>query len=326
MLTNKPYILVIRQLGGIGDCLSLSTVARGLREKYPNHLIKLVTSNIYLAGSLLDIAEHNPFWSEIIVIEPYEMTTENTKRVWGKWFSQNTPNIEDELLWKKADQAICLNTACVEYEWPALETPEGITKPRYQIWCEAAGVVPSSYSPIYEITKQEMKEAKNYAKRHWKNKTVIGVGLAAYDKKRAWGIDKLTQLCNQLYERGLHPVTIDPTCTIPGIEGLINKRIRYLMPLIAQMQAFISVDTGTLHMAGTVGTPVVGIFGPTDFKMRTANYYGSFIDSRKIISCAPCWYKYPCLQDNFEYKPYECLNRVSINAVIEETLRLINMV
>ena len=87
------------------------------------------------------------------------------------------------------------------------------------------------------------------------------------------------------------------------------------------MKCVVTVDSGILHMSGVVGTPVIGIFGPTDYQMRTAYYRGSYTDSRKLIDCAPCWYNYPCLGKDFEHKPFECLNRVSVDCVVEETLR-----
>jgi ADP-heptose:LPS heptosyltransferase len=317
---RKPYILVLRQLGGIGDFLALSPVSRGLQETYPDHDIKLVTASVYLGGALTDIASHNPLWDEVILVEPNEMTDQQTKDVWGRYYG-SSPNIENELFWKMADKTIGLNCACVQYEWPAQETPEGIQKPRYQVWCEAAGVVPSSYAPIYVIKKDERKYAEHYTKEHWAGKKVVGVGLSACDKKRAWSVGKLTELCQKLLDAGLHPVTIDPTCTIPGFEGLIGKRIRELIPLIEQMDVCVSVDSGLIHMAGVVGTPIVGIFGPTDYKMRMGPYLGSATDSRQLVECAPCWYKYQCLGKDHPCRPYTCLNKIAVDVVVEEILR-----
>jgi ADP-heptose:LPS heptosyltransferase len=320
---RKPYIVVLRQLGGIGDVIALSCVARGLKETYPQHKLIYVTSNLYLSGALLDVAEHNPLWDEVRIMEPYDCTTQQTKTVWRDWFGPQTPNIEEELLWKMADKAIDLNTACVAREWPEMASPGGVVTPRYVAWCDAAGVVPSSYAPIYEVTGAERKTAKKYAAEHWGDKTVIGVGLAACDKKRAIGLGKLEVICKALIAQGLHPVTIDPTCTINGIEYLINTRLRDLMPLIEQMRVVITVDSGPLHMAGALGTPVVGIFGPTDYKMRMGNYLGSAVDSRQLIDCAPCWYKYPCNNEKvyFPHSTFECLDRISVNGIISETLK-----
>jgi len=322
--SRKPYILVLRQLGGIGDVLMLSCVARGLKEKYPDHILKYATAQIYLAGALMDITEHNPMWDEIFAIEPCELTTQRTKEVWARYFGPDTPNIENDLLWKMADIAIDLNTACVDYEWPAM-AHGAIEKPRYQIWCDHAGVVPSSYAPIYRLTPKEVENARTYAAEHWAGKKVVGVGLSAHDKKRALGIGKLEEICRGLLDSGLHPITLDPTCSIPGIDYLINKRIRDLMPLIGQMSAAISADSGILHMAGTMGIPVIGLFGPTDYRMRMGNYLGSATDSTQLVDCAPCWYKYPCTsQTFFRHKPFECLTRIPVSTIIEETLRWVN--
>jgi ADP-heptose:LPS heptosyltransferase len=317
-MLHKPYILVVRQLGGIGDVLMMSCLYRGLRETYPKHTIKLVAPSIYLGGALIDVAEHNPFIDEIHIIEPYDCTTQHTKEVWAKYF-ENAPNIENELIWKMADKAFDMNTPCVDFEW----NTNSIDKPRYQVWCDAANIVPSSYAPVYKIRPDELAEAKGYAAEHWEGKKVVGVGLAAADKKRALGLGKLEDICHMLQQAGVHPVTIDPTCKIDGVDYLINKRIRELMPLMHCMDTVISVDSGLLHMAGTVGTPVIGVFGPTDYRMRMGNYLGSAIDSRQLMPCTPCWYGYPCTKDDGRHgiKPYECLNKIQPEVVVEETLR-----
>jgi len=317
---SKPYILVVRQLGGIGDVLMMSCVYKGLREKYPKHTIKLVTSGVFLSGALIDVAEHNSYIDEIHVIEPQDSTPKHTKEVWHQYFG-GAPSMEDDLIWQKAALAIDLNTPCVDYEWHV--TP--IVKPRWQIWCEAAGVVPSSYAPIYKITKDEAKAADEYAKTHWAGKQVVGLGLTANDKKRALGIGKLQTICEDLTARGLHVVTIDPTCSVPGYDYLVGKRIRDLIPLISKMNACISVDSGILHMAGAVQTPVIGIFGSTDCRMRMGNYIGSAIDSRRFAECAPCWYDYPCNRiPGNGHKPFECFSKIDTHLIVEETVRWVN--
>lgn len=322
---RKPYILVARQLGGIGDVLALSCVFRGLREKYPEHTIKHVTANMYLGGALTDIASHNPYIDEIIVIEPYEGCSAKTKEVWGQYYG-GCPAIEDELIWQKADKAICLNTACVNYEWGRLRDGKPIEKPRYQIWCEAAlgDFIPSSYAPIYRITTEEQARAEDiFRENGWLSGPVAGVGCAACDPKRGIPIDKTAEICDILQRAGVRPITVDATIKIKGIEGIIGQRIRDLVPLIQRMDALVSVDSGLLHIAGAVGTPAIGIFGPTDYRMRMGNYLGSATDSTKLMPCAPCWYSYPCRKDINPDRHFECLKKINADVIVEETLRWI---
>jgi ADP-heptose:LPS heptosyltransferase len=112
-MKHRPKILVLRQLGGVGDVLAMSCVYKGLREKYPTHEIHLLTSKLYMAGSLVDIASHNPYIDAIHLYEPHLITTERTKYYWGKYFP-NAEDIEADSFWQSADIAIDLNWVA----WP----------------------------------------------------------------------------------------------------------------------------------------------------------------------------------------------------------------
>lgn len=300
----------------------MSCVFRGLKEKYPQHQIELITSNEYMSGSLIEIAEHNPFITKIHLIEPWHSTTTTTRQCWPQFFA--SPDITEELLWKIADITIDLNTACIEHEsqaWLAKKIP---MIPRYEIWCNRAGVIPSTYKPIYKITQEEQKIADEFIYKNWGNKRLIGVGLGACDKKRALTIGKLRQICKGLKNQGLHPITIDPTNRFEDLDYIIGKRFKELMPLIKRMDAVITVDSGLLHMAGTLDTPIIGIFGPTDPDMRMKLYRGSAINSKMLVPCAHCWYGYQCLKEQNPSLHYKCLTKIRPEIIIEETLRWVN--
>ena len=239
----KKTIAVVRQLGGIGDVIAMSCVYRGLHETYPTHTIQLLCGRVYLGGALIDIAEHNPFINEIHTFEPYDATTAETRHVWAKHFA-NCPPLEDELIWQKADIKIDLNCACVEYEWRAMLEPTGIQKPRYQIWCDRAGVIPSTYAPVYKIRPDEQVIADAYIREAGlEGKKLVGVGISACDNKRAVGIGKLQKVCEMLKQAGCIPVTIDPTFRFDdGTPYVIGKRVSQLMPIIARLKAMVTVD------------------------------------------------------------------------------------
>jgi ADP-heptose:LPS heptosyltransferase len=316
---RKRTILVLRQLGGIGDCLMMSCVYRGLRETYPDHRIVCATSALYQAGNLTDIAEHNPFIDEVLRVEPWEMTTVKTMTTWPEIGRQN--DIAEADFWKRADKTIDLNTACVDYEMPAMRSPEGIRKPRWQIWCEAAGVTPSSYDPVYAIRKDEQVEADAWVREHWpKGVPVIGLGVTAAHKNRAMGIGKVMEIADRLQKADCYPVIVDPTFSLDGVPALNGKRLRELMPLVRRMDALISVDSGLLHVAGAVDTPVIGVFGPTDPAMRMNRYRGSATLGSRWMDCAPCWYEYPCENDP-NRESFECMNRIPAEILVDETLR-----
>jgi ADP-heptose:LPS heptosyltransferase len=196
--------------------------------------------------------------------------------------------------------------------------------PRYKIWANAAGVSPSTYAPVYKIEKSELEWAQDYAKR-WKGKINVALGTTACDPKRGIGIGKITEICQRLIEKGFNPITVDATFHFEGVDYVIGKRIREVIALLTQMDAVISVDSGVLHMAGvaqqTATVPIVGIFGSTDYRMRMGPYYGSAIDSSKLVDCAPCWYKFDCLRSPNPSEHLKCLSRSTAEFIVEETCR-----
>ena len=319
---GQKRAVVVRQLGGIGDVLALSPVFRGIKEKYPKHKIQVITGGLYLSGSLLDLMRHNPFIDEVIVVEPYDAATDETKQWWTQ-FGQ-AERLEDGYTWAKATYKTDLNVACIRGEAEDIKASGKVLRPRTQIWCEHAGVTPSSYKPIYEITEEEKAIAQNYAERHWDHRKVIGVGVNAADPKRGVPINKIQAICDGLTARGYHPITVDASFSFPHISAIVGKRVQELMPIIALMDSFVTVDSGLLHMAGTVGTPVVGLFGPTDYTMRMGEYLGSAIDSTKLVPCAPCWYSYPCMRSPDHRDHLVCLKKITPEIVVEEAIRWAN--
>lgn len=303
----------------------MSPVFRGLKEKHPEARIELATSRLYASGALLELAERNPFIDKIHSIEPYDGTTEQTKKTWGKYY-KDCPSIEKMAVYKSAEIVVDLNTACVDYEWPAMHTAENIQKPRYQIWCEHAEVEPSDILPVYKTRIGENKKAALELKKLGldKSKPIVGLGVRAFDPKRGLGMNKVEKIAEGLTRKGVQVVSIDQAAKA-GPFNIVGKRISELMPMIGQMDLVITADSGILHMAGAMLTPILGVFGPTDPEMRMRPYKGRAIDARLLVDCSPCWYLYPCLKKSSS-KHFECLKKIGPELVVEEAERMLQSV
>lgn len=57
--------------------------------------------------------------------------------------------------------------------------------------------------------------------------------------------------------------------------------------VLARCRCLVSSDTGPLHLATAVGTPVVGLYGSTD-PLRTGPVGARHVVLRKDLSCVPC--------------------------------------
>lgn len=71
---------------------------------------------------------------------------------------------------------------------------------------------------------------------------------------------------------------------VPSLVGRLS--VKQLAAVLRDVDAVVSVDSGPLHIACAVGTPVVALFGPTD-PVRTGPL-GSGKVLRRLLSCSPC--------------------------------------
>jgi len=103
--------------------------------------------------------------------------------------------------------------------------------------------------------------------------------------------------------------------------------LRQVAALLQRSDLFIGNDSGMMHLAAMVGTPVVGIFGPGSPKTS-----GPYIDPEKqeIVTknfpCSPCRQKFftEC-KPSAHNKPY-CLEDISVKDVSEAVERLMQKI
>jgi heptosyltransferase-2 len=78
--------------------------------------------------------------------------------------------------------------------------------------------------------------------------------------------------------------------------------------LLSMLDAFISGDTGPLHIASLVGTPTVSIFGPTDPKLTAPRGSRNFYIYENL-DCSPC-FKRVCPLHH-----HDCMEKITISDV-----------
>lgn len=106
--------------------------------------------------------------------------------------------------------------------------------------------------------------------------------------------------------------------TLPSGQVLVlggDLTLGELAALLAVCKVLVSVDTGPMHLAQAVGTPVVALFGPTDPAI-----WGPRGPRDKIFYdppvCSPCWGKGLCSENS-------CLTSISADRVIAAALKQI---
>jgi ADP-heptose:LPS heptosyltransferase len=91
--------------------------------------------------------------------------------------------------------------------------------------------------------------------------------------------------------------------------------------LCAHARLFVGVDSGVMHLAAAMGTPVVGIFGPTDWRL-TGPRGVPYRIARQPVECSPCLLTKCKWSGRDERK---CLKQLETRKVVEAARDLIGV-
>jgi ADP-heptose:LPS heptosyltransferase len=118
--------------------------------------------------------------------------------------------------------------------------------------------------------------------------------------------------------------------SFPPVDLTGRLGLREMVALLAELDLFLSPDTGPMHAACAVGTPSVAVFGPSDparyFSGGTGESGRRHVVVRAELWCSPCNLirKPPAECD--DGAPPECLRRVGVDDVHREAARLLREV
>jgi len=145
---------------------------------------------------------------------------------------------------------------------------------------------------------------------------------------KLWEDERFAQVADRLLEEGLRVAFTGSKAdqgAIDRITSLMGRPVirfdgktslKTLAALYRRARVVLSTDTGPMHVAAAVGTPVVALFGPTA-PWRTGPYGGQHTVLRAGVGCSPC-FKKRCLTKDYEEKA--CLRRITVDQVVAAVL------
>jgi heptosyltransferase I len=146
---------------------------------------------------------------------------------------------------------------------------------------------------------------------------------------KLWECERFGEVADRLIENGFNVAftggpadgrVIDEICV-----GMKQSALRFdgrttlktLAAVYRMACAVISTDTGPMHLAAAVETPVVALFGPTA-PWRTGPHGIEHTVLRVGLDCSPCFRK-RCLTTRYE--AMACMRRITVDSVVEAVLR-----
>lgn len=196
----------------------------------------------------------------------------------------------------------------------------------YKRLLKPLGIAPSDTPPRLFLDLEEIKTTKEilYQRGYKKGAALIGINPgAAYGQAKCWPIERFRSLALELLEKEntflvffgdatTATLVKEVTCGLPSrvidLAGVTS--LRELACLIHDCNVLVTNDSGPMHIAAALETPVVALFGSTDDR-ATGPYGQSGGVIHKHPSCSPC-FKRVCPLD------FRCMKEISVKEVVQK--------
>ncbi|HVG94439.1 MAG TPA: lipopolysaccharide heptosyltransferase II [Planctomycetota bacterium] len=152
----------------------------------------------------------------------------------------------------------------------------------------------------------------------------------AYGTAKRWPEAAYAELCRRLVlEDGAEVVlvgTSDAAALHARIAAAAGAPLRSaagatdlprLAALLARARLLVTNDTGPMHLAAAVGTPILALFGSTDPDVCGPRGTGPITVLRDRVPCSPCWLRVCPIEG------HPCLDPMRVERVLDAARRLL---
>lgn len=216
----------------------------------------------------------------------------------------------------------------------ALPLPEKLTTQHlvisYKMLLEPLQISLSDSKPTLYLENKEVDEAREHLAKKGVTKDHIIVGInpgAAYGSAKCWLPERFRDVTQKLLEdpsiiivyfgdQNTTPLIKDICQNLP--ERVINlagaTSLRELASFIKLCDILLTNDSGPMHIAAALKTPLVALFGSTN--EITTGPYKTGVVIHKHVACSPC-YKRVCPID------FRCMKQIEVGEVLQKILEIL---
>lgn len=333
----RPDKILIRSTNWIGDAIMNTPAVRTVRENFPDAEISILAT-----PWVADVFAANPYIDKIII---YDKAGKH-KGPRGRFLLVRElaqMKFDMAILLQKAFEAALLTSLSripvragysTDFRRLLLTHPVRVRKAVkkihqvyfYQEMLKNLGLTPGPDELFLQLPETAATRADEFlADLRQGNGNLPIMGLnpgAAYGPAKRWPAEKFSELAmlsvRDLQAKILVFGTKADTGTAaeiiennPGhVIDLTGKTsLAEAMALIKRCNVFVTNDSGLMHVAAALKTPVVAVFGSTN-PITTGPFSNNSIVIRKNISCSPCL-KTHCRSD------FRCMQEIGSNEVFE---------
>jgi 3-deoxy-D-manno-octulosonic-acid transferase/heptosyltransferase-1 len=197
---------------------------------------------------------------------------------------------------------------------------------------QALGIPPSQVLYDLPVSKEDQGAAQQLLDENnvQLDRPLVAINPVAKWPTKLWAPERFRELAERLMTEGLQVVFTggkEDRLFIDEMTGTLGSSavrldgqttLRGLAAVYRSASVVVSTDTGPMHLAAAVGTPVVALFGPTA-PWRTGPYGEGHVVLRAGVSCSPCFSR-SCKAKDLE--PTACMKRITVEQVVAAVSRV----
>lgn len=342
-LDNVKKILVIK-LAGIGDLILASPALRALRKRFPGARITLLTTP--RAGEL---AEGSSYINELFCLNP---ASKNLRGVIGSIRSLRRERFDIAInLYNLFTLGGALKAAFLMYSigvrcrvgrdtdgrgfFYTIKVPDERFSNRHEVEynldvMQALGANIKDKGLEIPISNKDREYVRKFLKQNGitDEDFVIGLNPGGFRPSHRWNKEKFARVGDKLTKKYKAKILITggpeeiklaqkiaDMMTIEPIIATGEVTIKQLVSLIERCNLFISNDTGAMHMAAVMKTPLIALLGPGPLRYGPYGDKNRYIIVRKDVECSPC-YKFRC-------RKHLCMKLITVEDVLQAAEELL---
>ena len=304
---SQKRILVIKW-GGLGDIILTIPAFRSIAESFPDYKLTLMTSD-----DSISLFQRQSFFDEVLGIPWKDFTCEYIETDKNK----SVPFFEErrfERVYCFADNSKDLNRFLLRSRVPYVyisdnEFPKGPKRHAAEYFHDfvlQAGICHPFSNPHIHLSESELETSVDYLRNLGisLDSPLIGIFPGSRTKGKCWKATRFALLIALLQGGNLSNIILfenkEDSEAVDSVLGELPihmrpisvsiKNPRYLAAMFAQCSLLICNDSGVMHLAAAVNTPVVALFGPTDYEVWGPLGNINRIVNRRIDICFDCNY------------------------------------
>ncbi len=315
--------ILLVKLSSIGDVVHSLPILKALRTRYPNAHITWVVKPF-----CKEIIEGNPYLDEVLIFERGKWGNMKKASSALRDFRRLIREIRERRFDMVVDLQGLFYTGLITFlsgspirlgfanarEFSHLFYNRKVRVPtmnlhavdRYMLMMQALGIQTAQKDFTIRISKQDRQFVQDFLAHEnviAGRAPLIAMNPSARWVTKQWNEEKFAELADALHEQWAANIVFigshEDVELVERVRGFMRSspinttgktNLKQLVALLDEADLLVTNDTGPMHIASSVGTPTVSLFGPTDLR-RTGPYGPGHVVIDKKVFCSPCFRK-----------------------------------